>query len=120
MANKALQRTRTSRAAELGRYAKEKNMKSIKRLFKWGLGLTFIPPMFGLVGTVIGMVQSFDSLGNKQGSEKAEVLAQSISFSLWTTAIGLGFSLIGIPPKFVLHGLSAKSKFLAISNQANE
>lgn len=53
-----------------------------------------VAPMLGLLGTVIGMVNAFASLGTASGAVKAKLLAVSISTALWTTAVGL---LISVP-----------------------
>jgi biopolymer transport protein ExbB len=54
-----------------------------------------IAPMLGLLGTVIGMVFAFGTLGTgAQGAAKAQALAQNISTALWTTCVGL---LISVP-----------------------
>ena len=54
-----------------------------------------IAPMLGLMGTVIGMVFAFETLGQgAQGAAKAQMLAQNISTALWTTCVGL---LISVP-----------------------
>jgi len=54
-----------------------------------------IAPMLGLMGTVIGMVFAFQTLGQgAQGAAKAQMLAQNISTALWTTCVGL---LISVP-----------------------
>ena len=52
-----------------------------------------IPPMFGLIGTVVGMVGVFGEL-SKTGNADPEVLAGDISISLLTTMWGLVFSAI--------------------------
>jgi biopolymer transport protein ExbB len=54
-----------------------------------------IAPMLGLLGTVVGMVFAFATLGSgTQGAAKAQMLAQNISMALWTTCVGL---LIAVP-----------------------
>lgn len=54
-----------------------------------------IAPMLGLMGTVIGMVFAFQTLGQgAQGAAKAQMLARNISTALWTTCVGL---LISVP-----------------------
>jgi biopolymer transport protein ExbB len=54
-----------------------------------------IAPMLGLMGTVVGMVFAFGTLGaGMQGAAKTQMLAQNISTALWTTCIGL---LISVP-----------------------
>lgn len=52
-----------------------------------------IPPMFGLIGTVVGMVGAFGEL-SKTGEADPEALAGDISVSLLTTAWGLVVSVI--------------------------
>jgi len=47
-----------------------------------------ISPMLGLLGTVMGMIMAFKSMG-AGGTPDVGVLAVIISFSLWTTAAGL-------------------------------
>ncbi len=53
-----------------------------------------LAPMFGLMGTVTGMVAAFAGLATASGASKAAKLAQSISGALYTTAVGL---FIAIP-----------------------
>jgi len=48
-----------------------------------------LAPMFGLMGTVTGMVSAFGTLGDTKGATQAAQLAQSISSALYTTAVGL-------------------------------
>lgn len=52
-----------------------------------------IPPMFGLIGTVVGMVGAFGELA-KTGEADPEALAGDISVSLLTTMWGLIVSVI--------------------------
>lgn len=53
-----------------------------------------LAPMFGLMGTVTGMVAAFGGLATASGAAKASKLAMSISGALYTTAVGL---FIAIP-----------------------
>ncbi len=48
-----------------------------------------LAPMFGLMGTVTGMVAAFGGLASATGAAKASQLAMSISGALYTTAVGL-------------------------------
>jgi MotA/TolQ/ExbB proton channel family len=54
-----------------------------------------IPPMFGLVGTVVGMVGAFGEL-SKTGEADPEALAGDISVALLTTMWGLVVSAIAL------------------------
>lgn len=53
-----------------------------------------IAPMLGLLGTVTGMVQAFESLAVATGPSRDRLLSLSISTALWTTVAGL---LISVP-----------------------
>jgi biopolymer transport protein ExbB/TolQ len=52
-----------------------------------------VPPLFGTLGTVVGMVRAFDTVGISGGSVP-ERLAQDISLALYTTAVGMGISVL--------------------------
>ena len=56
--------------------------------------ISMISPLLGLLGTVLGMVQSFQDLAMAEGSANASVLAGGIWLALLTTAGGL---LVAIP-----------------------
>lgn len=53
-----------------------------------------IAPMVGLLGTVIGMIQSFTVLAEDVAASRPMLLAEGVSVALVTTATGL---VIGIP-----------------------
>ena len=83
----------TSRGEELGRLAAE-----IARLerFLWVLAtVANIAPLFGFLGTVTGMIQSFDQLA--AGRSEPQDLAGGIGQAMLTTAGGL---IVGIPAMF--------------------
>jgi biopolymer transport protein ExbB len=67
------------------------NMSSGLRLLDL---ISMISPLLGLLGTVLGMIQSFQDLAMAQGSANASVLAGGIWLALLTTAAGL---LVAIP-----------------------
>ena len=56
--------------------------------------ISMVAPLIGLLGTVLGMVQSFQDLSMAQGSANASVLAGGIWLALLTTAGGL---VVAIP-----------------------
>lgn len=66
-----------------------------------------VSPMFGLFGTVTGMIKAFDTLGSK-GVTDFSALSSAISEALVTTAGGL---VVGIPA-FIL--------YYVLRNQANK
>ncbi len=65
-----------------------------KKLAITGSILLLGGPLFGLMGTIIGMLSAFQTMGS-EGSENAEALASDIGFSLITTTIGLCIGIIG-------------------------
>ena len=48
-----------------------------------------ISTLFGLLGTIQGLIQSFGAVANAQAAEKAKLLAMGISVAMNTTALGL-------------------------------
>lgn len=58
-------------------------------------GLLVLGPLWGLLGTMIGMIHAFDAIKDT-GQGSPERLASGISASLWATAVGLAMSPIGV------------------------
>ncbi|MFT4959952.1 MAG: biopolymer transport protein ExbB [Paracoccaceae bacterium] len=56
--------------------------------------IAMVAPLLGLLGTVLGMIQSFQELEMAEGAANASVLAGGIWQALLTTAVGL---LVAIP-----------------------
>lgn len=54
-----------------------------------------VPPMFGVIGTVFGMVRAFGDL-SQTGETDREAMARNISVSLQSTAWGLVISTIAL------------------------
>ncbi|PID28645.1 MAG: hypothetical protein CSB55_03685 [Candidatus Cloacimonadota bacterium] len=74
-----------------------------------------VATLMGLLGTIFGLVQSFDALGNAPESEKSKLLTSGISTAMGTTAFGL---VVAIPTMFIKGGLQVKAK--KIVNQVDE
>lgn len=55
-----------------------------------------ISTMIGLVGTVLGMIKAFDSLGQGGGGASATQLSIAISEALWNTMLGISGGVIAI------------------------
>ena len=70
----------------------------MKPAVKWtmivGAALTLGGPMLGVLGTVIGMMSSFNTLG-KSGTADTEALASDIGVTLMSTAGGIIIGGIG-------------------------
>ncbi|MFQ5624765.1 MAG: MotA/TolQ/ExbB proton channel family protein [Paracoccaceae bacterium] len=67
--------------------------------------IAMISPLLGLLGTVLGMIQSFQELELAQGSANASVLAGGIWQALLTTAAGL---IVAIPAAIAANLLAAR------------
>ena len=65
-------------------------------------GTATLAPLLGLLGTVIGMIQSFDAIGGKAGGGKGELLAQGISLALVSTALGLAVAVVSVAAYYYL------------------
>jgi biopolymer transport protein ExbB len=57
-----------------------------------------VAPILGLLGTVLGMISSFDVLGTSGNAAKPDELAVGISEALVTTCLGL---ILALPAQFV-------------------
>ena len=55
-----------------------------------------VATLLGLLGTVLGMIKSFSSLGDAGGADASAKLSQGISEALYNTALGIGTSAIAI------------------------
>lgn len=74
--------------------------------------IAMISPLLGLLGTVLGMIQSFQELEMAQGAANASVLAGGIWQALLTTAAGL---LVAIPAALAAGLMSARIEAAAQS-----
>jgi biopolymer transport protein ExbB/TolQ len=64
--------------------------------------------MAGLLGTISGMIGSFESVGGDQAGNKASALADGISEALHCTRFGIGVSLLGLLAYALLQGKTTK------------
>jgi biopolymer transport protein ExbB len=65
-------------------------------------GTATLAPLLGLLGTVMGMIQSFDAIGGRVGAGKSEALATGISLALVSTAIGLAIAVVSVAAYYFL------------------
>ncbi|GMG85521.1 hypothetical protein LNKW23_47430 [Paralimibaculum aggregatum] len=82
--------------------------EELERMRRWLRTLeviAMVSPLLGLLGTVLGMIQSFQELELAGGSANAAVLAGGIWQALLTTAAGL---IVAIPAAIAANLLSAK------------
>jgi biopolymer transport protein ExbB/TolQ len=74
-----------------------------------------VATLLGLLGTIIGLIQSFQAVANADSSQKAALLSAGISVAMNTTAFGL---IVAIPC-MVSHSF-IQSKTNAIIDDINE
>lgn len=77
--------------------------------------IAMISPLLGLLGTVLGMIQSFQELALAQGAANASHLAGGIWQALLTTAVGL---IVAIPAAVAATLLSERIERVAQSIEA--
>ncbi len=65
-----------------------------------------IATLLGLLGTVMGLIEAFTAVANANPAEKADMLSDSISVAMNTTALGL---IAGIPLLIIHAMLTAKT-----------
>ncbi len=58
--------------------------------------LASVSTLIGLLGTVVGMIRAFSSLGESGGGDAARTLSIGISEALYNTALGIGTSAFAI------------------------
>jgi biopolymer transport protein ExbB len=74
----------------------------LKRNIRVLNGTATLAPLLGLLGTVVGMIQSFDALGGRVGTAKGEALAHGISLALVATAFGLAIAVVSVAAYYFL------------------
>ncbi len=79
-----------------------REVADLKRNIRVLNGTATLAPLLGLLGTVIGIIQSFDAIGGKAGGSKSEALAQGISLALVSTAIGLAIAVASVVAYYFL------------------
>ncbi len=68
--------------------------QSIEGSTQWLLDISVVAPMFGLLGTVMGMLKAFGSVAHDVAAAKPVILAQGVSQAIVTTIFGL---VVAIP-----------------------
>jgi biopolymer transport protein ExbB len=68
----------------------------LKRNLRILSAMSTLGPLLGLLGTVVGIIQSFDALGGRMGPARGEALAHGISLALVATAFGLVIAIVSV------------------------
>lgn len=79
---------------------------SLKRFVRVFHAISNVAPLIGLLGTVLGMIESFEMMSNQESLGRPEMLASGISKALVTTAGGL---MVAIPAYLAFMYFSGKS-----------
>jgi len=72
----------------------ERQISHLKKGLRVLNGVSTLSPLIGLLGTVVGMIRSFNDIATAGAMGQTETLANGIALALLTTAVGL---LIAIP-----------------------
>ncbi|MCB0355868.1 MAG: MotA/TolQ/ExbB proton channel family protein [Bdellovibrionales bacterium] len=78
--------------------------------------LVVVAPLLGLLGTVVGMIETFDSLDGQHMYSSSGGIAGGISQAMFTTEMGL---LISIPGLLVSRWLERKQNILFTQDQCH-
>jgi len=70
--------------------------RSINRFHKLIMTIVAVAPLMGLLGTVVGMIETFDSLGDMSLFAQSGGIAGGISQALFTTQMGLAVAIPGL------------------------
>lgn len=67
---------------------------TIDKRIHYLLTLANISTLFGLLGTIHGLIQAFSAVASAEASQKAALLASGISIALYNTAFGIGVAIL--------------------------
>lgn len=89
----------------------ERQVSQLRKHLRVINGVATVSPLLGLLGTVVGMIESFNTIATKAAMGKSEELAAGIGLALLTTAVGL---MIAIPSLIMYMYLSGRVDALVI------
>lgn len=89
----------------------ERQVSQLRKHLRVLNGASTVAPLLGLLGTVVGMIQSFNTIATQAAMGKSEALAAGIGLALLTTAVGL---MIAIPALIMYMYLSGRVDALVI------
>lgn len=89
----------------------ERQVSQLRKHLRVLNGASTVAPLLGLLGTVVGMIESFNTIATKAAMGKSEELAAGIGLALLTTAVGL---MIAIPALIMYMYLSGRVDALVI------
>ncbi len=95
--------------------------KRLRAHLPWLTLIAVIAPLLGLLGTVLGMIQAFQSLAAHSGPVQPSLVAEGLQQAMLTTAVGLS---IAVPTLLFLHAFrvvatTISSRVEVLLNRAN-
>ena len=95
--------------------------KRLRAHLPWLTLIAVIAPLLGLLGTVLGMIQAFQSLAAHSGPVQPSIVAEGLQQAMLTTAVGL---TIAVPTLVFLHAFrivatTISSRVEVLLNRAN-
>lgn len=93
----------------------ERQMSQLRAHLRVLNGAATVGPLLGLLGTVVGMIESFNSIATSDSMGKSAEMAGGIGLALLTTAVGL---LIAIPALIMYMYFSGRVDGLVIEMDA--
>ena len=88
-----------------------RDSQELKKYRKTVNTIVMVAPLIGLLGTVIGMIETFDSLGSMTLYSQGGGIAAGISQALFTTQLGL---VVAVPGLVVGRLIDRKSKIMEL------
>jgi biopolymer transport protein ExbB len=85
--------------------------QELKKYRKTVNTIVMVAPLIGLLGTVIGMIETFDSLGSMTLFSQSGGIAGGISQALFTTQLGL---VVAVPGLVIGRLIDRKSKIMEL------
>jgi biopolymer transport protein ExbB len=83
----------------------ERQLSQLRKHLRVLNGCSTVAPLLGLLGTVWGMIEAFNTIATKQGMGNTNELASGIGLALLTTAVGL---MVAIPALIMYMYLSGR------------
>lgn len=75
----------------------------LERRISWLWTLANIATLIGLLGTISGLIRSFDAVAHAPASERSSRLSAGISEAMWNTALGLGIAVLCMIFHLIIH-----------------
>jgi biopolymer transport protein ExbB/TolQ len=104
-------------------------LQGISKSLEFGFGMlkfiAGISTMLGLLGTVIGMIDVFSSIATIKTAVSPNVISSGIKKAMYTTAYGLGISIISLTACYIFENIASKifnkiSEYAVLLNATTE